>query len=248
VAIHPEMRRFAAIVGIVMLLLLLARAFKPDSRQSIDLELTANGAAAPEVELLLIQPSPSSRGQCDGPDPGLIGSGSIVQSKEDGTYHWRRRISPTPIGDRFTNRAARKRAWDLALCAEVDGQWVRLWQDSPREAHRELELRCDLETRDCQARYAPQLDETLRPIVEIMGVGLFLTLLFRGRPESGYGWFAANRFFYVFVQAYAAWLHRYPGVSKAAMVILLIWGAFLVVCLLGIPVARWLGGRERQAS
>jgi hypothetical protein len=37
-------------------------------------------------------------------------------------------------------------------------------------------------------------------------------------------------------------------VSKAAMVILLIWGAFLVVCLLGIPVARWLGAEQRQGS
>jgi hypothetical protein len=247
---HPEMSRFAAIAGIVLLLIFLAQAFMPQSRQSIDLTLTADGAPAADVELLLIKPSASSRSSCDGPDPGLIGAGSIVNSNEDGTFHWRRRISPTPIGSRYTNQAVKRRTWTLALCAKTDDQWVRIWEDSPRQAHRILQLDCNLDTRNCRSRYVDQLDETLKPIIEVLGIGLFLTLLVMGglRPELGTGWLAANCFFYVFVQACAGWLHRFPGVSKAAMVILLIWGAVLLVCILAIPVRRWLGAGHPERS
>jgi hypothetical protein len=230
------MGRFAAIALGILFLVLIAQAFKPDSRQTIELHLSADGVPAANVEVGLFKPDNSSTSECVGADPGTLGAGPMGQTGGDGGHLWRRRIPSAGFGDRYTDRAVRRRIYALKLCAFVEGKPLALWEDAPRQAHRLLRLDCSLSTQSCRATYAHHLDEWLRPILEAGAVVLFLLVATVGRTpghaEAGTGWLCANGFFFPFVQAYAGWLHRFPATSKVVSVMILIWGAMVLFGLL----------------
>jgi hypothetical protein len=236
VALHPEIRRTLVFLGIGVGLVILLHVFKPQSRQFVDLRLTSGGAPAASVEVKFTKPGHHAPARCDGRNPGVIGANPAFSSA-DGTLHLRRRISPDPLGTRRSDWSVKAGTWLMAVCAKVDGNWVRVWEGAPDEARRFLRLDCELGTRRCQAQFARQLDETLRPVIVGVGLGLWALLLVGGNRGS-IGWgttrLGAQCFFYPLVQAHAAWLHGFPWVSKGVAVALLVWAGYLLY-----RIAQW---------
>ena len=250
--LHPEIRRFAAWAVIALALVVLLNAIRPQTRQFIDLRLTSSGAPAAGVQFKFIEPEPYAFAECEGSDPGVIGANPAT-SGADGTSRLRRRVSQKTSGYRRSGSSNSNRNWLMALCANVNGSWVRLWRDDPEGPRRFLRLDCELTTHRCQAQYTRQLDETLQPVMFGVGVGFWVLLGVLGnRGSIGWGstWLGPQCFLYPIVQAYASWLQAYPAVSKVVAVALLVWAGVLLyrISRFHLDRRRWYREHRQRLS